>query len=455
MELTAHQIVTATGGLLLRGDPETTFFRFSTDSRLVEPGEFFVALVGERFDGNDFLEEAARRGASGVLTSRELLPDELPELKTVICVPKTNEALGKLATFVRSQIRVPVVGITGSNGKTTTKEFTAAVLGENVLKAEASFNNLVGVSKTLLRYEPTHRFVVLELGTNHFGEIPALVKVCRPDVGVFLNVTATHTEFLGDEEGVAREKSALPLAAEHAILNADDPRVIRLAPQCRAVTTFGVSSQADVRAINLTTNDEGFPAFDAIWHGDLVGRVVLPTLGIHNVWNALAALAVGSLFGVVEERTLARLAAVQPPKMRMERLECRGATLYNDAYNANPASVRAAYAFLRSLKPRGKRWLVLGEMLELGSEAERLHREVFSELSPDFCDVLVVFGRFADVGASAAKERGIPVILRCASVSVVGETLKNLVEPGDVVLLKASRGVRLETVLDVLREGAC
>lgn len=452
MELTVHQIVTATGGVLLRGDPETTFSRFSTDSRTVEPGEFFVALVGEHFDGNDFLEEAVRRGAAGVLTNRELLPDELPELNTAIRVPKTNEALGRLAAFVRAQIRVPVVGITGSNGKTTTKEFSAAVLGEGVLKAEASFNNLVGMSKTLLRYEPNHRFVVLELGTNRFGEIPALVEICRPDVGVFLNVTATHTEFLGDEEGVAREKSALPLAAEHAILNADDPRVIRLAPQCRAVTTFGTSPQADVRAIHLTTNEEGFPSFDVTLRGEPLGRVVLPTLGVHNVWNALAALAVGSLFGVVGEVALGRIAAAKPPKMRMERLEYRGATLYNDAYNANPASVRAAYAFLRSLRPCGKRWFVLGEMLELGSESERLHREVFSELSPDFCDVFVVLGRFADLGAAVAKERGIPMILRCASVSVVGETLKNLVEPGDVVLLKASRGVHLEAALDVLRE---
>jgi len=428
------------------------FDRFSTDSRAVEPGEFFIALVGERFDGNDFLDDAAKRGASGALICREFHPDELPLLKTVIRVEQTNAALGRLAAFVRTQIAVPVVGITGSNGKTTTKEFLAAALGENTLKAEASFNNLFGVSKTLLRYQPHHRYVVLEIGTNHFGEVAALVELARPNVGVFLNVAKTHTEFLGDEEGVAREKSALPLSAEHAVLNAEDPRVMRVAPSCRAVTTFGLGADADVQATDITTDAEGKPSFDVRIRGKKVGRVALQTPGAHNVSNALAAIAAASVLNVPAGEILSRLAETKPPKMRLERLEYRGATIYNDAYNANPASVRAAFAFLRSLKVSGRRWLVLGEMLELGRDAERLHREVLAELSPDFCDVFVTFGRFADVGALIARDNGIPAIFRCASVAIVGETLRDLLEPGDVVLLKASRGARLEAALDALKE---
>jgi UDP-N-acetylmuramoyl-tripeptide--D-alanyl-D-alanine ligase len=452
VRLTAQQIVDATGGALLRGTPEAAFDRFSTDSRTVEPGELFIALVGERFDGNDFLEEVSQRGASGALICREFRPDELPALKTVIRVVKTDDALGKLAAFVRSRMAVPVVGITGSNGKTTTKEFVAAALGADVLKADASFNNLVGVSKTLLRFEPHHRYAVLEIGTNHFGEVSALVEIARPDIGVFLNVTATHTEFLVDEDGIAREKSALPLSAAHAVLNADDPRVVRLAPNCRAVTTFGIAENAHVRASEMTTDDDGLPAFDVTVRGSRVGRVALRTPGVHNVSNALAAIATATVLDVPCDAILSRLATATPPKMRMERLEYGGATLYNDAYNANPASVRAAYAFMRSLKPRGKRWFVFGEMLELGSDAERIHREVLAGLSPDFCDVFVTFGRFADLGAVIAKENGIPAILRCASVSIVGETLRDLLEPGDVALLKASRGVRLEAALEALKE---
>jgi UDP-N-acetylmuramoyl-tripeptide--D-alanyl-D-alanine ligase len=441
-------LLAATDGHLLRGSPAALLERVSTDSRTLQAGDLFVALVGERFDGHDFLEQATAQGACGALISRGTVAAGPPIL---VRVSDTTRALGRLAAYVRSRVTAPIVGITGSNGKTTAKELTAAVLGEHVLKAEASFNNVIGVSRTLLELEPHHRAAVLEFGTNHVGEIAALVDIARPTVGVWLNVSAAHTEFLGDEEGVAREKSALVLGAEEAILNADDPRVMAYASKCRRVITFGGHEGADVRAVGIRMDAGGFPSFDVSFRGAEAGRVSLRALGAHNVPNALAAAAVGLTLGVPVEDIVARLRRASPPKMRMERLDIDGVVVYNDAYNANPASVRAAWRFLRDVPVRGRRWIVFGEMLELGVRAAEHHRAAASELTPAACDVLVATGRYSDEVAVAAKKAGVAAVIRCASAREAGEVLADLVAPGDAILLKASRGERFEDVLSAYR----
>ena len=293
---------------------------------------------------------------------------------------------------------------------------------------------------------------MLEIGTNHFGEIAELVALARPTVGVFLNVSATHTEFLEDEDGVAREKGVLPLSTESAVLNADDPRVIAFAPRCRDVWTFGIEQEAHVRADAIALDDEGHPTFTLSIRGREVGRVRLRILGRHHVYNALAAAAVGALFRITPEEIVARLADAEPPKMRLERVAIDGVVFLNDAYNANPVSVRAAFDLFRSLSASGRRWVVLGEMAELGGDEERKHRDVVGALSPDWCDVFVVLGPFADAMAEEAQRVGVPIILRVRDVDEVTQTLRSLAAPGDLVLLKASRRVQLERVLSTYKD---
>jgi len=450
VNLSAERIAQATQGVVLRGPADTAFTSVSTDSRTAAPGDLFVALAGERFDGHDYVADAVSRGCRGAVVRRDRGIDLNDRDVVLIGVDDTTEALTRWARETRHSIAVPVVGITGSNGKTTTKEFAAAILGTDTLKAEASFNNVLGVSRTLLRFEPHHRYVVLELGTNHPGEIASLVDLATPDVGVLLNVTASHTEFFGDEKGVLREKSELPLATDRSILNADDPLVAALVPRCRHPLTFGSSTGADVRGTDITLDSQAIPSFELSILGGSPMRVQLSTPGSHNVSNALAAAAIGTLMNVDADAICARLRDARPPKMRMERVEVRGVVVYNDAYNANPASVRAAWAFMRALGASGRKWIVLGEMLELGEESPSLHERVASELTPDACDVFVPMGPHADAMAQAAHGSRIHAILRCSSSEDVASAIQDGTEPGDVVLLKASRGVKLESILQSL-----
>lgn len=453
MKWVVREILSATGGRLLKGDAAAVIEHFSTDTRTLKAGELFAAIPGDTFDGHAFLAQAGEIGAAGALICRDVDECATAKLPLVIRVGDTTEALAQLAATVRTKMDIPIVGIVGSNGKTTTKELTAAVTGEGTLKSEASFNNVWGVSRTLLRYDPDkHSVAVLEIGTNHFGEIAALVKLTRPTIGVFTNVGTDHTEFLVDEEGIARENGELVLTTEQAILNADDPRVIAFAPRCQNVLTFGRRTDAAVRAENVLMNPDGCPVFDLWIHRKFVGRPTLPTLGVHNVSNALAAASVGVVLDIAPSNIVSRLETATPPKMRMERKEWNGVTIYNDAYNANPNSVRAAMAFLRDVRVEGRRFFVLGEMLELGEKSPQYHQEVAAALSPSICDVFLPLGKYADLMAKAAKDAGVPVILRCATPQDAARTLAGLLHPGDAALLKASRGIRLEAVFMALAE---
>ncbi|GIX06143.1 MAG: UDP-N-acetylmuramoyl-tripeptide--D-alanyl-D-alanine ligase [Candidatus Poribacteria bacterium] len=452
MRWTVQEIVKVTGGTLLRGDPARFVERFSTDSRTLEPGEWFVPLRGERFNGHDFLEAALDRGAVGAFAAHEEASarrDVLNRYPHAILVDDPLEALIALARSARSAFSGPVVGITGSNGKTTAKEFTAAVLGPEALKAPASFNNRIGVARTLIALSPqSHRFVVCELGTNHPGEIAELVKIVQPTIGVFLNVGPVHLEFFKDEEAIAEEKSCLPKSSEWAVLNADDPRVIRYAPECRNVLTFGRSEGAEVRAGLVTLDELGRPTFELIVRGDRVGRVGLRANGAHHVVNALAAAAVGVLCGVPGEALLQRLADAEPPPMRTQRLTLHGVEWIHDAYNANLPSVRAALELFRRVPAAGRRWVILGEMAELGAAAEDHHRAAAGALSPDWCDVFVAVGPYADAMAQAAQKAGVLAIFRFPTVEEVCESLPEMLAPGDLVLLKGSRRARMERIVE-------
>ena len=455
LPMTLAEAATAMSGEIVKGSPEAMIASVSTDSRGAAPGDLFIPLTGDRFDGHDYIEAALDAGATATVTAKGLASDVMGRAQAVIRVDDTLRALTSLAAAARERVTGAVVAITGSNGKTSTKELVASVLGPSTHKAPESYNNAIGVALTLLGVEDSDAPVVLEMGTNQFGEIAALVDMAPPDIGLFLNASAVHTEFLTDADGVAREKSALPTAAARAALNASDRRVMRCAPECAEVTTFAVGEDADVCAADVTVDGFGRPSFGLRIEGVDVGTVALKLLGRHQVGNALAAAAVGHMLGVAPPDIVERLRDVDAAKMRMQVERVGEITIVNDAYNANPASVRAAFETFRDVAVDGDRWVLLGDMLELGEDAAERHHDVARLLSPDWCAGFLPYGEHADTMADAARpageHEGLPAVIRCATDDDVVDALAATLRPGDALLVKGSRGARLETIVDAYR----
>ncbi|MFO7768110.1 MAG: UDP-N-acetylmuramoyl-tripeptide--D-alanyl-D-alanine ligase [bacterium] len=447
-------------GRLPRGlQPEDAFTGVSTDSRTVRKGDLFIALKGERFDGHDFVGEALRRGAHAAVVDEEWLTSQDRRAvrgKPLIGVPDTLEALQELARYHRRRMGIPLIGVTGSNGKTTTKEMTASVLGGRfrVLKSEASFNNHIGVPLTLLRLRRAHEAAVLELGTNHPGEIAELCRIAAPSAGIITNVGPVHLEFLGDEEGVARAKGELADAIGRdgfLVLNADDERVMGLASRTPArKVTFGFSEGADVRPEGLELRGGAFARF--LLRGE---RVRLRVPGRHNVHNALAAAAAGFAMGCEPAEVREGLESYRGTAWRGELVRTGGLLVLNDAYNANPVSTARALDLLaewQNGKPRRK-VAVLGDMLELGEAAPEAHAEAGRRAAAAAVDLLVAVGSHAEEMARAAEASGLDAerIETGRDVEGAWSVLQQRLRSGDLVLLKGSRAVGLEQLVDRLR----
>lgn len=449
----ARGVQKAVEGSVLHDAPGAIAAGVSTDSRTAEPGELFVALKGETADGHAYLNEAADRGAVGALVSEERTDaDGLDRFAFAVAAKDTGDAYIALAKNVRKRVDLPIVGVTGSNGKTSAKEWMAAVLGQDALKPFKSFNNRVGVPHTLLRLESTHRYAVLEMGTNRFGEIAELVEIACPTIGVLLNVSLSHSEYLINEERILEEKSALPLSAEWAVLNADDRRVASLAERCARVATFGMRMEADGRAENIQAGADGVH-FDLRLEGKRAGRAFVPAPGAHQAMNALAAFTVGNLLGVSAETMIKRLAQAEPPPMRMQPVSADGFRFIVDCYNANPASTRAALASFQELPCEGRRWVVLGEMLELGERARSIHEEIAGGLNPSWLWGFIPVGRFRHAMSEAATAAGVLETAPCETVEEAALELRRRLQPTDCALLKASRSIQLEKVLEAFGDG--
>ncbi len=432
--------------------------RVSTDSRSLGVGDLFIAIRGEKFDGNRFLADAAKRGAIAAVVDGQLVGSAaLP----VLHVEDSVEALQALAREHRKALRGTVIAITGSNGKTTTKDMVHHVLakGARAAKSLKSFNNHIGVPLTILSAAPTDDFVVVEVGTNHPGEIARLAAIARPSIAVVTNVGESHLVGLGSVEGVAKEKGALVDALPPegvAVLNADNEHVRRMADRATSRTlTFGMFHDADLRGSCVESHDGRI----RFWVNDRV-EFILPLLGGWNAYNALAAAAVALQAGVDLEQTAARLADFRPSPMRMEPVEVAGIRFVNDAYNANPASTLLALDQFDMLESEGRKVVVLGEMRELGEHSARLHARVGERVGRMSVDLFVAVGREMATAAEAARAPN-PTEARTAgrSVEVVmtadeaAEVLLARLRPGDLVLLKGSRAVGLERVLERLRAG--
>jgi UDP-N-acetylmuramoyl-tripeptide--D-alanyl-D-alanine ligase len=436
--------------------PELT--EVSTDSRTLQPGALFFALTGPNFDGHDYLSDARARGAGGFVVRRgtRLGPD-LPA-DHVIEVDDPEQALGRLGGYLRSRWDGRLVAVTGSFGKTTTKEMIGRLLGprEEVLVSPGTENNAIGVPRLLARLTPDHRFAVVEMGTNHPGEIAHLTDLAEPDVAVITGIGAAHLEGLGDLDGVAREKGAILRSCgvpRIAVLNGDDARVRAVGEMARAVSDiqcvyYGFSASNDVRAAAVEPDALGL-------RFKIEGRRVnLPLLGLHNVLNALAAYAVGRELGLRPVDLCDRLEALGPVRQRMEPFLYRGSLIIDDTYNANPPAMRAALSTLQQLDISGRRVLVAGEMKELGVGAEVLHREIGKAASDCGIDVLWAIGPLAIFYLEGARRHGAEMELRhLETAGAAAAPLREFLRPGDAVLVKGSRSARLEQVTRALREG--
>lgn len=443
------EVCQATQGVSRQAGYKYIFTSVSTDTRTIKPGSLFVALIGERFDGHDYIEEALNRGATGVVVSRKI-PD-LPET-IVFTVRDTRQALQDLALFHRLRFSIPVIAITGSNGKTTTKDMTAAILAIRfpVLKTEANFNNEIGLPLTLLNLMPEHRAAVVEMGMRGKGEIRELAEIARPTLAVVTNVGENHIERLGSLQDIAEAKSELVEAVAQdgvVVLNGDNPYVRAMHRKTAARTIFfGLNGDADINAENIVSQRDGISF--TCRAGQNVFPVHLKVPGRHNVYNALAAIAVGLELGLSPEDINAGLLSFTSGHMRLH-VEQRGEyTVINDAYNASPLSMAAAIDTLSDVAC-GRKIAVLGDMLELGEIAEDAHKALGSRLADRQIDAVVTVGTLAELTAQTAREAGVPVAVNCQDHAAAQVKLREILRPGDTVLIKGSRGMKMETMLEM------
>ncbi|MGC8718638.1 MAG: UDP-N-acetylmuramoyl-tripeptide--D-alanyl-D-alanine ligase [Thermodesulforhabdaceae bacterium] len=469
-------VIKATGGQVVVNSGEKSRFKgISTDSRKIEPGNIFVALVGERFDGHDFLLDAVRAGAECLIIDKPLesfnagkalleMTSARGTLPAVVRVGNTLTALGDLAKYRRSFFKGPVVGVTGSNGKTSTKEMIAQVLDGSfhVLKNPMNWNNNVGLPLSLLQLEPYHSAVVLEMGINHPGEMDQLVAIASPTVGVITNIQKAHLEGLESEEVICREKTklwhALPQDTGCAIVNRDDPWLYKSSERLQRIAKifFGIKGEADVTVEGEIRCSREGTTFN-VRCGRNRATVSLSVLGEHFALNALSALAVGVHLGVPLDVAAHRLSSWKPVSHRMECVPLSdGTVIVDDTYNANPGSMLRAIETVAGLAYRENRPFiaVLGDMKELGDASEELHRMIGRELARRNVSGLFTLGTLAGFIADEGRKGGIPVVIEAHDHSTLIEAIIEHWLPGAWLLVKGSRSMRMEQVVEGLVEDA-
>ena len=429
------------------------FSAVTTDSRKIFQNSLFVALKGEKFNGEDFVEEAFRKGATAAIVSKNFNL-EIPNAK-LIKVDDTLTAYQQIAAAWRDKFNIPIVAITGSTGKTTTKDLTAAVLGAlgKVLKTSANFNNEIGVPMTLLELNETHKAAVVEIGMRGLGQIESLAKIVKPTIAIVTNVNETHIELLGSLENIAKAKGELVEAIPSGgtvILNADNqftPTLMKRAQSGVKILTHGIEHDADFKAddISITNSVTDFNlAYDGkIFHFDL------PIIGRHNVSNAMSAIAAGISAGVSLQQARQGLSTLVTTRMRFEVIHRDKITIINDAYNASPASMRASIKTASEIY-ENRKIAVLGDMFELGAVAEKSHREVGAYVAENNFEILITVGELGKLIAEGAKSAGMEKVFVTDSHEAAAKTLRGILKADDVVLFKASHGMHMEKIIELI-----
>lgn len=447
---TLQEVEKATGGRLLYPVvDDSVFSQVETDTRAITEGALFVALKGETFDGHDYVLQAKERGAAGAVVAEER-PEYKQEGFAVVIVTDTRKAYQDLARFHRRRFSIPVIAVTGSVGKTSTRSMIAAVLSQKyrVLQTEKNFNNEIGLPKTLLQLTPEHEACVVEMGMRGLGQIAELAAIAEPDIGVVTNVGKSHIELLGSQDNIARAKSELVRALSEdgvAILNQDDSYVAAMADLCRGkVVGYGIESNAAIRASRVVCSEKGLRFACRCF--DQVMDIHMPLIGSHNVYNALAAIAVGRVLGLTEHQLQKGLSEYRGMPMRQELIHLGEYTFINDAYNANPASMSEALKSL-ALLTKGRKIAVLGGMLELGDWTVREHEKIGAEAAELGLDALITMGSPASYIADAARKNGLGAVYTAQDHAGAADCLRQIIQPGDTVLLKGSRGFAMEKIL--------
>lgn len=453
MRVKLSEIVKACGGKLLspsRSAGETVITGFSTDSREIKPGSMFVPIRGEKTDGHSYIPTVFQNGGSASFTDHELPGTEGP----LVLVSDCRTALQKAAAWYRGQFSMPVVGITGSVGKTTMKEMAAQALsaGFNVYKTPGNQNSQVGVPVTVCGFKKEHTAAVVEMGVSMPGEMARIAAVARPTCAVMTNIGVSHIEFMKTRENILREKSHIAdhLPADGVLLvNGDDSLLPTLKNTCgHKVVTFGLSPQCDWRAVELREADKG-TFFTCLAPSGEKWQLFVPAAGEHNVRNALAAMALAVTLGVPAEDAARAIGAYKAPAMRQQIMEANGLTLIDDSYNASPDAMYSALDVLASRKTEGKRVAVLADMLELGELAAQSHREVGRYAREKGIDLLVAIGPLSRETAEGYGEEAQWFPDNQKAIAFLRESLS----PGDAVLVKGSRGMKTEEIAGVLKEG--
>lgn len=442
------------------GDPRSTVSSVCTDSRRVEPGDVFIALKGERFDGHDYIIKSIEAGAAGVVAERltDMQRGFIQQRSGfALLVDDTLSALQRLSHRYRQSLKVTCIAVTGSTGKTTVKDMIQSVLSAFALTVatEGNFNNEIGLPLTILQATDDTRALVLEMGMRGLGQIEALSRIAEPDIGVITNVNDTHIELLGSRRRTAQAKSELVEAIPETggvVLNGDDPLVLAMASKCRGrVVTVGLSDHCDIRATDVRSMGPSGIAF-RICGSQPLGEVKIGVPGVHNVHNALLALGVCKLLGYPLEKASVRLEDPSRSAMRTDiRPTRKGITVIDDSYNASPASMLAALKTLMDIGSGGRTVAVLGDMLELGSASEEEHRRIGRFIADAGPDITLTVGDYAGlINEEVHKSHCDRVSESFKTRTELTRRLKELLRPGDTVLVKGSRGMRMDDIVSDL-----
>ncbi|MCR4434566.1 MAG: UDP-N-acetylmuramoyl-tripeptide--D-alanyl-D-alanine ligase [Clostridiales bacterium] len=457
--LKCQEVIQATNGVLVSGEIKTEFGSISTDSRKMREGSLFIPIIGEKFDGHDFIRNSFEAGALGTLTQKESVP---AGGRVVIKVESTMKAMHDLARYYRQKFRIPFVGVTGSVGKTSTKDMIAGVLGQkfNVLKTAGNYNNEVGLPLTIFNLDSFHEAAVIEMGMSGFGEIRRLTSIAKPDIAVITNIGLSHIEKLGSRQNILKAKMEILEGLDRSglvVLNGDDKLLYGLKDLLKFRTVFfGMEDGLDYQAYNIKNLGENGISFETAV-GNKEYKVHIPVPGLHNVHNALAAIAVGIELGMSMEKVISGIGEFSQGNMRLNIVNCGKIKIINDTYNASPQSMEAAISVLKDLGGKSRTIAVLGDMLEMGDWAYKAHLDVGRFAVSKEVNYIVTVGQHGKNIAEGAMEAGASKsnVFFFENNDEAVQFLQGFVKDGDVILVKGSRGMKMEQVVEGLTKHNC